>query len=234
MCTPAYVKLGSPNFFAKPVPDNDPSNPMWISGSSWNESAWTSFAHNDIAGYQFFVPAGVSTLVNEQNQELAKMVEAMMHDIDSSVAWLEKAGDSYDLVVELARQAASDFNKAILFGPNWLFKVPFILLHAGDLESASRFRSAIDNYSLRDLFCLETDAAEKAMTDLFNWGQSLEREVQNIGAVDLDSFRVQQVQKLKALIEKRQTSVGIMPDLRLIPFSTSQPGLGVEIQSNVK
>lgn len=231
---PTYVKLGAPSFFAKPIPDNDPSNPMWISRNSWDESAWMYFAHNDVMSYQIFVPAEVSTPVNEQNPELLKMVEAMIHDIDTSNAWLKKAGGSYDLIVELARYAASDFNKAILFGPNWLFKVPFILLLAGDFKSASLFRSAIGKYSLRDLFRLDTDAAEKAISDLFNWGQSLEKETQHIDADDPESFCDHQIPKLKVLIDKKQKNEGIIPDRRLIPFTTNQPGLIAEIQQNIK
>lgn len=110
-----------------------------------------------------------SLVENKDLSEFESEIFEMLNQVDQTALWLYNKASSSELLTSLAVQASTDLNIAILFGPDWPFRIMFILLSSQEREKANVFRTTLDKIEWTKLLRINQKVAEEKMEALFLW-----------------------------------------------------------------
>ena len=204
--SPIWTEIGSLPFYTKPIPR---SAKYWIGEDSWNTANWIAYSSGFNPPYFF---------VDRADCELYPNIDSMLAHIENSVTWLQEKFSTTADILAMAQAASTDINKAILFGPDWCYRLPFILLLEDKKSEALAVRSLLKEISWTSQLMINNDEAESRMDRLFEW---IERHREPYDTPKLEQFSsAQLLARLAALTELPKVEVAadrINP--QLIPFT---------------
>jgi hypothetical protein len=177
--SPVWISMNSPSFFS-PIPRMANEFSSGVANEFVDLNTWHEYTNRELTQYyfsnrkfpktpevlftRFQLPHSTEKDENEINCEIDNMIE----DMEIAYQWLSNTFNSFEFIVDFASKAI-DINKAILFGPVWPIKIPFILLLAKRLEAAKTFAQFLDDLRWWQVFNADQTIATLRLNQLFDW-----------------------------------------------------------------
>ena len=98
-------------------------------------------------------------------------MEEMTKNLLSATEQVSESVTESESIIEMASDC-EDLNRAVLFGPNWPFKILFILLLYKRKAAAQSFIEFLDQFRWWQLFDIDKTAGQQRMKQLFSFFDS--------------------------------------------------------------
>lgn len=250
--TAPYFRVGCPRLFLTPFPEPALGYPQDVPWPSIDTSNWEAFCATNSApcivkgedwiaelkeAFQFH--PGLANLAKacEMNSEkldatqVRAQIRCMTEEIEQIGHWLIKQTPNRSALIDLVVRAAYDFNLCILFGPDFNFRIPFILLSEGRFEEAKYLKEMFDTMRLSDMLGLHASVVDEKYAAMEAWIKK-ETPARKYNSLTEETAHVEQdcveiVRTIPPLVTypyfKFEGSPGDLPS-RAIPFYNALPG----------
>ncbi len=250
--TTPFFRVGCPRFFLTTVPLVETEFKSRIAPQSIDRSAWETYAltHRNpfiVKGenwtrelqefFKLYPPLESVAKACEQNSEKLDATEVrdqirfLTNEIQQTGNWLMNQAPNRPALFDLAARAAYDFNLCILFGPDYSFRIPFILLSEGRFEEARHAKQMFDSMRLSDLLGLHADVVDEKYAAMEAW---IKREMpasKNKAATEesahLEQESTEIVRSIQPLVTYpyyKSQGAPIVLDSQAVPFFFALPG----------
>ena len=182
---PLWLTMGRPDFFKLPIPTEEEEWGDGIPNEAVNLFAWSEFISRESLEYHVMkhdIPKDPSLIYSrgrpkpssypeKTNEVLATEMEEMTKNLLSATEQVSESVTESESIIEMASDC-EDLNRAVLFGPNWPFKILFILLLYKRKAAAQSFIEFLDQLRWWQLFDIDKTAGQQRMKQLFSFFDS--------------------------------------------------------------
>lgn len=250
--TAPYFRVGCPRFFLNPVPlvktefkvriapesvdEKDWEayartllNPFIVKGENWNRELQELLrVHPECARLP---KASEKTTEKLDPSEVRGQVRSLVKEIQKAGNWLINQAPNRPALIDLVARAAYDFNLCILFGPDYSFRIPFILLSEGRFEEARHAKQMFDSMRLSDLLGLHADVVDEKYAEMEAWIKSetpaskYKAATEEIAHLEQESTKiVRSIQPLVTYPYFKSQGAPRDLDTQVVPFFFALPG----------